>query len=186
MLRDWLPPSGLVLEIASGTGEHAAWFSAAFPALTWQPTDRDPEALALIAARRAASPATNLLAPLALDAADPSAWPVRRARAIVAINMIHIAPWVATEGLMQGAARVLEPDGVLVLYGPFREAGAALAPSNAAFDTDLRARDSEWGLRELQEVAALASSHGLALAARVPMPANNLGLVWRAGPRSSG
>ena len=178
MLRAWLPPSGLVLEIASGTGEHAAWFSAAFPALTWQPTDRDPEALAVIAARRAAAAAANLLAPLALDAAM-LAWPVRRADAIVAINMIHIAPWAATEGLMQGAARVLEPGGVLVFYGPFREAGVALAPSNAAFDADLRARDPAWGLRDLRAVAALARSHRLQPVARVPMPANNLGLVWR-------
>ncbi len=179
MLRDWLPLSGLVLEIASGAGEHAAWFSAAFPALTWQPTDRDPEALAMIAARRAAAVAANLLAPLTLDAAMPRAWPLRRADAIVAINMIHIAPWAATQGIMQGAARILEPGGVLVLYGPFREPGVTLAPSNAAFDADLRARNPEWGLRDLQAVAALTQSHRLELAARVPMPANNLGLVWR-------
>ena len=179
VLGGWLPATGLVLEIASGTGEHAVWLSQAHPALLWQPTDRDDEALASIAARRDAAGRCNLLAPLPLDASTPQRWPVRRAEAVVAINMIHIAPWRATEGLLSGAAQVLAPGGLLYLYGPFREAGVALAPGNAAFDADLRSRDPAWGLRHLDEVARLANQHGLDLAGRVTMPANNLSVALR-------
>src|SRR5215207_3955528 len=171
---------GIVLEIASGTGEHAIHFAAALPELIWQPTDRDPEARRSIAARRAAAVLPNLLPPLELDAAAPS-WPVERADAIVAINMIHIAPWSAAEGLMAGAARLLAPGGILYLYGPYQENGRHTAPSNAAFDASLRARDPEWGVRDVGAVAELAARHGLTLAERVAMPANNLSLVFRAG-----
>lgn len=177
LLRDRLPQPGLVLEIASGTGEHAVWFSRAMPGLTWQPTDRDAGALDSIAAWRDGAALPNLLAPLWLDV-TAEAWPVQHADAVVAINMIHIAPWAATLGLLAGAARVLPPGGLLYLYGPFREGGAHTAPSNAAFDADLRARDPGWGIRDLDEIVALAAAEGLALAERIAMPANNLSVVF--------
>lgn len=180
VLRAWLPPRGTVLEVASGTGEHAVFFAAALPGVAWQPTDRDAEARASVEAWRRASGVANVLPPLALDAAEPSGWPVRAAEAVVAINMIHIAPWAAAEGLVAGAASVLPPGGMLVLYGPFREGGAMVA-SNAAFDLDLRGRDPAWGIRDLEAVAGLAAGAGMALAARVPMPANNLAVVFRRG-----
>ena len=178
ILRGRLPEQGMVLEIASGTGEHAAWFCSALPEVTWQPTDRDPEALASIAAWREAVDLPNFLSPLRLDAGAPD-WPLARADAVVAINMIHIAPWSATEGLLAGAARVLPAGGLLYLYGPYREKGAHTAASNAAFDDELQARDPAWGVRDLGEVAALAGRHGLALAERIEMPANNLSVVFR-------
>jgi SAM-dependent methyltransferase len=180
VLRRVLPARGTVLEIASGTGEHAVHLAARLPGLKWQPTDRDADALRSIAAHRAAAGLPNLLPPLELDAAAPS-WPVERADAIVSINMIHIAPWRAAEGLMAGAGRLLARGGILYLYGPFKEEGRHTAPSNAAFDASLRARDPEWGVRDVGEVAELAARHGLALAERVAMPANNLSLVFRAG-----
>jgi hypothetical protein len=173
-----LPARRLVLEIASGSGEHAIYFAAALPHLTWQPSDPDPDARESIAAYLAATALPNVLPPLILDAAA-SNWPVTQADVIVAINMIHIAPWAATEGLMAGAERLLPVGGVLFLYGPFREHGQHTAPSNAAFDESLRARDREWGVRDLDEVAALASQHGLAFEERVAMPANNLSVVFR-------
>jgi SAM-dependent methyltransferase len=178
VLRRVLPERGLVLEIASGSGEHAVYFAAALPHLTWQPSDPDPEARDSIAAYRAAAQLPNLLPPLALDAASPN-WPVAQSDMIVSINMIHIAPWVAAEGLMAGAERLLAAGGVLFLYGPFREHGQHTAPSNAAFDESLRSRNREWGVRDLDEVAALASRHGFALKERVAMPANNLSVVFR-------
>ena len=181
VLRRVLPERGLVLEIASGSGEHAVHFAAALPRLTWQPTDPDPEARESIAAYRAAMNLPNVLPPLTLDAAA-SRWPVTQANAItaiLAINMIHIAPWAAAEGLMAGAERLLPEGGVLFLYGPFREHGQHTAPSNAAFDESLRARNREWGVRDLDEVTALAGRHGLALEERVAMPANNLSVVFR-------
>jgi len=178
ILRRVLPERGLVLEVASGSGEHVAYFAAALPHLTWQPTDPDSEARASIEAYRAAARLPNLLPPLALDA-SASAWPVTQVDAIMAINMIHIAPWPAAEGLMAGAGRLLAPGHVLFLYGPFRERGRHTAPSNAAFDESLRARNREWGVRDLDEVAALAGWHGLTLDERVAMPANNLSVVFR-------
>jgi SAM-dependent methyltransferase len=178
VLRRVLPPAGIVLEIASGTGEHAVHFAAALPHLMWQPTDRDEQALKSIAAYREASSLPNLLAPLVLDA-SASAWPIERADAVVAINMIHISPWRATQGLMAGAGRALLPGGVLYLYGAYREKGVHTAPSNAAFDLDLRRRNPEWGVRDVEEVTSLASVHGLKLAERVLMPANNLSLVFQ-------
>jgi SAM-dependent methyltransferase len=178
VLRDHLPQPGLVLEIASGTGEHAVWFSRALPALTWQPTDRDPEALKSIAAWRDTTGLTNLLAPLPLDASAET-WPVARADAVVAINMVHIAPWTATQGLIAGAARVLGPGGLLFLYGPFSEAGVHTTASNAAFDADLRARNPSWGVRDLDEITALAIQVGFKAPDRIPMPANNLSVVFR-------
>lgn len=181
VLRDWLPETGLVLEIASGAGEHAVHVAGAMPDIIWQPTDRDPTALASIAAWREASGLENILPPLVLDAGDPDAWPVARADAIVCNNMIHISPWAATLGLIEGAGRILPRGGVLYLYGPYRERGRDTAPSNEAFDVSLKSRNPEWGLRELETVAEAAGKHGLSLAARVEMPANNLSVVFRRG-----
>jgi hypothetical protein len=181
VLREVLPAAGTVLEIASGTGEHAVHFAAALPHLTWQPTDPDAQARTSIAANAAATGLTNLLPPLELDASAP-VWPVTRADALVSINMIHISPWGATQGLMAGAARVLPAGAPLYLYGPYRRHGQHTAPSNAAFDESLRARDPEWGVRDLDEVVALAAGHGLALQRSVAMPANNLSVIFRRNP----
>jgi len=178
VLRDVLPVQGAVLEIASGTGEHAAHFAAAFPHLRWQPTDPDAEARRSIVAHAASAELPNLLPPLALDACA-AVWPVTHADAIVAINMIHIAPWRAAEGLLAGAERLLPAGAALYLYGPFREQGHHTAPSNAAFDDSLTARNPEWGVRDLDEVVALANAHGLKFANRVAMPANNLSVIFR-------
>jgi SAM-dependent methyltransferase len=173
-----LPASARVLEIASGAGEHAVFLARALPRVRWRPTDRDPDARTSIAAWRAAADLPNLDAPLALDASDPAGWPDEPADAVVCINMIHIAPWTAAVGLMTGAGRLLPSGGRLFLYGPFVEAGVPTAPGNLAFDESLRARDPAWGLRRLDEVVALADRHGLALAERIAMPANNLTLVF--------
>lgn len=177
-LRAVLPARGTVLEIASGSGEHAVHFAAAFPDLTWQPSDPDPDARASIAAHRRAAGLRNLLGPLALDASSAT-WPVETTDAVVSINMIHISPIGAMHGLLAGAARCLPPGGVLFLYGPFIEPDLPLAPSNAAFDADLRRRDPAWGLRHLDTVTTAAAKQGLTLEARHEMPANNLGLVFR-------
>jgi hypothetical protein len=178
VLKRVLPAQGSVLEIASGTGEHAAYFAARLPHLTWQPTDVDPAARASIAAHRALATPGNLLAPLELDVQAP-VWPVTQADAVVSINMIHIAPWSAAEGLMAGAGRMLAAGQPLYLYGPFQEDGHHTAPSNAAFDASLRARDPAWGVRDTGDVRALADRHGLVFVERVAMPANNLSLVFR-------
>ncbi|PNU02044.1 DUF938 domain-containing protein [Novosphingobium guangzhouense] len=178
VLRDVLPVSGHVLEIASGTGEHAVHFAAALPDLVWQPTDPDARARASIAAWVQQAGLANIEPPLELDAAS-GAWPVDAAQAVVCINMVHISPWAATEGLMAGAARVLESGYPLVLYGPYRRDGITLEPSNAAFDEDLKRRNSEWGLRSVETVRACALDNGLAFDRLVEMPANNLMLVFR-------
>lgn len=179
VLKPRLPPSGLVLEIAAGAGEHAVYFATALPHLQWRPTDADPAALASIAAWRDHAGPPNLLPPLALDAADPDAWPVTAADAVVSVNMIHISPWATTEGLMAGAGRMLAPGGLLVTYGPYLEREVATAPSNLEFDRYLKARDPAWGLRDRDAVAAVAAAHGLTLTERIAMPANNLSLVFR-------
>jgi SAM-dependent methyltransferase len=178
VLRDRLPSRGLVLEIAAGTGEHAVHFARAFPRLTWLPTDPDRDALASIAAWRAAAGLENLLDPLRLSADAPDDWPVKQADAVVCINMTHISPWAATEGLLRGAGEVLPRGGVLYLYGPYREAGVPTAPSNEAFDADLKRRNPQWGLRQVGQVVTEAAQNGLELVARVEMPANNLSLVF--------
>jgi len=179
VLRPRLPAAGLVLEIAAGAGEHAAHNAAALPHLVWQATDPDAEALASIAAWRQYVALDNLPPPLQLDAADPDHWPVERADAIVNINMAHISPWAATEGLMTGAGRLLPMGGPLFLYGPFLETGVETAPSNLEFDLSLKRRNPAWGIRALEAVAALAVLHGLTLEERISMPANNLALVLR-------
>jgi SAM-dependent methyltransferase len=178
VLQRILPSKGLVLEVASGSGEHAAYFAAKLPALIWQPTDPDPEAIASTAAHRSDANLPNLLLPLHLDVtANP--WPVARADAVICCNMIHISPWASTEGLLAGAARTLPPDGLLFLYGPFKIGGEHTAPSNHDFDLDLRARNPAWGIRDLGDVVALAERHSFKLAETVPMPANNLSVILR-------
>ena len=179
VLEPRLPARGLVLEIAAGAGEHAVYNAAALPHLTWLPTDADAEALASIEAWRQHAGLANLLPASRLDAADPDAWPVAHADAVVNINMIHISPWSAAEGLMTGAGRVLPSGGLLFLYGPYLERDAPTAPSNLAFDQSLRRRNPDWGLREVEAVAALADRNGLVLVERIAMPANNLTLVFR-------
>lgn len=178
VLRGLLPEGARVLELASGTGEHAAAFARALPHVTWQPSDVDPEALASVEAWRSEEGASNLLPALALDATSPR-WEVGEVDAVVAINLVHIAPWRAAEGLVAGAARVLPPGGVLFLYGPYRFDGAFTAASNAAFDASLRAQDPAWGVRDLRELTRLAEESGFVREAVVEMPANNHGVVFR-------
>jgi SAM-dependent methyltransferase len=181
VLKTCLPARGLVLEVAAGAGEHAIYNAAAFPGLQWRPTDSDPRALASIAAWRDHAALPNLLPPLQLDAANPDHWPTASADALVNINMIHISPWSATEGLMAGAGRLLPLGGVLFLYGPYLESDVETAPSNLAFDQSLKRRNAAWGLRPLPDVVQEAARRDLVLTARVPMPANNLALVFRKG-----
>jgi SAM-dependent methyltransferase len=178
VLREWLPKRGLVLELASGTGEHAAAFSEAMPDLRWQPSDAHPDALRSIAAWRSLGELDNLHDPLLIDAAA-APWPVARADAVVAINMVHISPWAASLGLLAGAARLLGPGAPLILYGPWIESGAPTAESNIAFDADLKNRDADWGLRDVTDFAGEATRHGFDLAERSAMPANNLMLLFR-------
>jgi SAM-dependent methyltransferase len=180
VLRRVLPPQGLVLEVASGSGEHAVYFAQKLPALFWQPTDPDERALASIAAHRAAAAVPNMLPPLHLDVLSER-WPVERADAVICNNMIHIAPWSACEGLIAGAERVLPESGLLYLYGPYKIDGRHTAPSNQAFDAQLRSQNAAWGIRDLDDVKALAERDGFALAETVRMPANNLSVIFRRG-----
>jgi hypothetical protein len=175
-----LPQAGRVLEVASGTGEHAVFFAAWFPALVWQPSDPDTEALASIAAWRADYAGDNLAQPVLLDASAPDSWPVSEADAVVCINMVHISPWAATEGLFAGAAEVPSSSGgPIILYGPYLEDDVETAPSNLAFDTSLKSRNPTWGLREVGAVDRLAAAHGFACSARYGLPANNIILIYR-------
>jgi hypothetical protein len=176
VLRADLPPSGIVLEIASGTGQHVGYVGAALPALQWQPTDPMPENRASIDAWTANL--TNVLPAIPLDAINAT-WPIEHADAVLCINMIHIAPWAATEGLVGGPSRVLASGGLLALVGPFRRAGKPMEPGNAAFDADLRYRDPLWGLREVETVAELATDFGFGAPSIVAMPTDNLVLLFR-------
>ncbi len=178
VLRAVLPAEGRVLEVASGTGEHAAYFAPSLAPRLWRPSDPDPELRRSIAAHARLAACPTLEPPLDLDARD-SAWPVTEAAAVVCINMIHIAPWAAAEGLVAGAGRLLGPGGVLYLYGPFKSGGRHTAPSNAAFDRSLRAQDPSWGVRDLEAVAQLAAAAGFGPAEAIEMPANNLSVVFR-------
>ena len=178
ILQRVLPRQGLVLEIASGGGEHAAYFASNLPGLRWQPTDANSEMFESIAAHRAAIGVANLLLPLHLDVTS-ARWPVERADAMVSCNMIHIAPWAATEGLIAGAGRTLGPGGLLYLYGPYKIDGRHTAPSNQDFDARLRAQNPLWGVRDLTNVSDLAKRYGLARSETVPMPANNLSVIFR-------
>lgn len=177
VLADWLPRSGTVLEVASGSGEHIVYFATVFPGLIWQPSDPDAQALTSIAAWRAETGLANIAPPLRLDAAA-SEWPLTHADAALCINMVHISPWAATLGLLAGAARVLADGAPLILYGPYVEAEVPTAPSNLAFDASLRARNPDWGLRDLDAVKAAATGAGLRFAERCAMPANNLMLLF--------
>ncbi len=178
VLTQVLPARGLVLEVASGTGEHAVHFAQAFPKLLFQPSDPEPAALRSIEAWRAEAGLFNLLPPVPLDARAAD-WPVDSADAILCINMVHISPWSATVGLMRGAGRLLEPEAPLILYGPYIRQDVETAASNLAFDADLKSRNPEWGLRQLEDVVSEAGRHGFELDRVVEMPANNLTVVLR-------
>lgn len=177
VLQQVLPADARVLEVASGSGEHAVHLAGAMPGWRWQPSDPSPRALASIAAWRERAGLENLREPRRLDVTDD--WPADPVDAVVAINLLHVSPWAIAEALMAGAGRVLVPGGVLVLYGPFLQAGHHTSPSNAAFDADLRARDPHSGIRDLAAVTAEAAPHGLRLETVVEMPANNLSVVYR-------
>ena len=179
VLTEELPATGLVLEVASGTGEHAVHFARTFPDVVWQPSDPDPDARGSIAAWREEAALPNLLPPLALDAAAAE-WPIDRADAVLCINMVHISPWEATLGLFRGAAHVLHTSGApLILYGPYIEQGVETAPSNLDFDASLKARNPLWGLRKAETLDALAATHGMRRTARHALPANNIMLIYR-------
>lgn len=177
VLRRVLPATGTLLEIASGSGQHAAHFARALPGLTWQPSDNDADNLVSIGAWVDESGLSNLLSPIALDVRSPH-WNVGTLAAAFNANMIHIAPWECCVGLFDGLERHLAAGGVFVLYGPFRISGAHTAPSNAEFDAGLRARDPSWGVRDVEAVEAEAARVGLTLRERVAMPANNQSLVF--------
>jgi len=178
VLRDVLPKTGLILEIASGSGEHVVHFARNLPSLVFQPSDPDQDALLSVAGWANATGVTNVRAPIALDASNP-VWPIASADGILCINMIHISPWDATLGLIKGAAAILPQGSPLYLYGPYIRAGFATAPSNQAFDQNLRDRNPNWGLRDLEAVAALAQSVGFSGPVITEMPANNLSVVFR-------
>ncbi|HEY7005773.1 MAG TPA: DUF938 domain-containing protein [Sphingomicrobium sp.] len=178
VLRHWLPASGLVLEIASGTGEHAVYFAEQFPALDWQPSDIHSDALTSIEAWREAAGLSNVRPPILLDAASKD-WLIERADAVVSINMVHISPWASALGLLEGAAQLLGSGAPLILYGPWLKADIPTVRSNLDFDADLRRRDPEWGLRQVEDFAAAADERGLDLIETWPMPANNLMLLLR-------
>ena len=180
VLERVLPKSGTALEIGSGTGEHVACFAKALPGLLWQPSDPDPASRASIAAWIAAEGLANVRAPVAIDTRQ-AIWGVEDGApfaAVVSLNMIHIAPWESALGLLAGAGRLLRPDGVFYLYGPFMRSGAHTAPSNAAFDADLKRRDPRWGVRDIDDLVGEAAPHGLELSEVIEMPANNLSLVF--------
>jgi len=178
VLRRLLPKSGCVFEIASGSGEHAVWFARHLPGLTWQPSDPDPVCRASIAAHIAAEMVENVLLPLPIDTTEPGT-PVVDCVAMTCCNMVHISPWAATEGLFALASRLLPPGGGLYLYGPFKRDGNHTAPSNAAFDTELRRQNPEWGIRDINELVALGKRHGLSLTETIAMPVNNLSLWFQ-------
>ena len=176
VLAEWLPPSGLVLEIASGTGEHVVHFARRFPALDWQPSDIHPYALASTAAAILQAGLPNIRKPLAIDAASAD-WPIARADALPSINMVHISPWDSALGLIDGAARLLDRGAPLILYGPWLKDDVPTVSSNLEFDADLKRRDPAWGLRKVEDFAAAAEQHGVELVETRAMPANNMMLL---------
>ena len=178
VLEEWLPATGLVLEIASGSGEHAVHFADRFPNLDWQPSDIHPDALASIAAWREEAALPNLKPALPIDAAAAN-WPIDRADAVLSINMVHISPWSSALGLLAGAKRLLSPDAPLIMYGPWLKDDIPTVESNLAFDADLKRRDPQWGLRRVEDFSHAAAVRGFELAATRPMPANNLMLLYR-------
>jgi SAM-dependent methyltransferase len=177
VLQRVLPARGTVLEVASGTGQHIVHFAQALPDITWLPSDPEADHRGSILARTTAAGLTNVAPPLTLDVRQRP-WPVQ-ADAILCINMIHIAPWEAALALLSEAGRLLPANGVLYLYGPYRRDGRDTAPSNADFDADLRRRNPEWGVRNLEDVQRHAADAGLALQEVVAMPANNLSVIFR-------
>jgi hypothetical protein len=177
VLADWLPADGLVLEIASGTGEHVVYFGERFPSLDWQPSDVSVDALRSISAWRDAAGVANVLEPLAIDASSAD-WPIGRADAVLSINMVHISPWDSALGLIAGAARILGRGAPLILYGPWLNDDIPTAPSNLAFDADLKRRDPRWGLRRVEDFADSARKSFDLVEVR-PMPANNFMLLLR-------
>jgi SAM-dependent methyltransferase len=180
VLEKVLPKSGTALEIGSGTGEHVVCFAKALPGLLWQPSDPDPASRASIEAWLAAEGLTNIRGPVAIDTREAS-WGVEDDApfaAVISLNMIHISPWESALGLLAGAGRLLRPEGILYLYGPFMRGGVHTAPSNAAFDADLKRRDPRWGVRDIDDLVREAASHGLELHEVIEMPANNLSLVF--------
>lgn len=190
VLQQVLPPTGAVLEIASGTGEHAVYFAPSLQPRLWIPSDPSPVARASIAAWREHQPSDNLTMPILLDVTEP-VWSIERTEvqgelgldldrltAIVNINMIHISPWSACLGIMAGAGRLLPPGGILYLYGPFKRRGEHTAFSNEDFDLSLQAQNPEWGVRNLEDVVAVATTCGLRLLKTLEMPANNLSVIW--------
>lgn len=180
-LNGILPPTGRALEIASGTGQHVAWFAAALPGWTWQPTDARPEALASVSAYTTQHGLTQVHAPRLLDVMAPDWLPVEpQFDLIYCANMLHVAPWPACAALMVGSARHLAPGGALVTYGPYLESGVPTSPGNLSFDAALRQENPAWGIRQREEVESVAAQAGLRLSQRYPMPANNLLLVWKA------
>lgn len=179
VLAEELPKAGTVLEVASGSGEHAMYFAKHLPSLTWQPSDADAEALASIAAYRNEYKGENVAEPMMLDASQPDSWPVASADAVLCVNMVHISPWAATIGLFAGASKILDKHAPLILYGPYLEEDIETAESNLAFDAGLKERNPEWGLRELSTMDKLAADNGFTRTARHAMPANNLMLVYR-------
>ena len=178
VLRAELPPTGTILEVASGSGEHVVWFAGQMDGLVWQPSDPEPAALASIADWSRDAPSGTVLPPVMLDSAAPE-WPVIHADALLCCNMVHIAPWQAAVGLFAGAGRILPSGAPLILYGPFIEADVETAPGNVAFDASLKERDPRWGLRRFDALDTLAVANGLVFARRYAMPANNLALAWR-------
>jgi SAM-dependent methyltransferase len=180
VLEKVLPKSGIALEIGSGTGEHVVCFAKALPGLLWQPSDPDPASRASIEAWLAAEGLANIRTPVAIDTREAS-WGVEDDvpfAAVISLNMIHISPWESALGLLAGAGRLLRPEGILYLYGPFMRGGVHTAPSNAAFDADLKRRDPRWGVRDIDDLVREAASHGLELHEVIEMPANNLSLVF--------
>jgi Protein of unknown function (DUF938) len=187
VLRQVLPPTGTILEISSGTGEHAIFMAPHLAPRQWLPSDPNPDARASITAWQQTAPSANLHPPIDLDASSPQwsvesdeRWKLDPITAIVNINMVHIAPKSAYLGLMAGASRILPHKGILYLYGPFKQDGVHTAPSNAAFDASLQSQNPEWGIRDLAEIAAAAATHNLHLHKIFPMPANNLSVIFQA------
>lgn len=178
VLKAVLPGSGCVLEVSSGTGQHVVYFAAAMPHLTWQPSEAADETLTSISRWLEDAARDNVRPPVRLDVTERP-WPVKTADAVVCLNMIHIAPWRAAEALIGGAGGILAPGAPLVLYGPFRRGGIHTAESNAAFDQQLQKQNPEWGVRDLEDVAAFAAKCGFGPAEVVAMPANNLTVIFR-------
>lgn len=178
LMQRVLPDQGTVLEVGSGTGQHIVHFARQMPNLAWQPSERDERSLEWIGQRVAAAALPNIRAPLRLDVTERP-WPSGPVQALVCINLIHIAPWSAAQGLMGGAATVLDPGGILFLYGPYVQTGIPTAPSNKAFDEQLRSRNRDWGLRHVDDVVLCARGHGLGAPEIYTMPANNLSLIFR-------